>query len=84
LDNDAVVVDIFDRSGDVIAVFAGHHPRSRNREDNGIHYFTLQGMGQNCKRFGSYAKVTVTKDKIIVDGEVEQTSYVIHCEPPPY
>ena len=78
LDNEAEVIEIFERSWKVIAVFAGHHPRCRYREDNGIRYFTLQGMGQNCRRFGSYAKVTVTKDKIIVDGEVEQASYVVH------
>ncbi|KYH42372.1 MAG: alkaline phosphatase [Candidatus Bathyarchaeota archaeon B63] len=77
LDNEAEIVEIFEKSEKVIAVFAGHHPLCRYKEDNGIHYFTLQGMGQNCERFGSYAKVVITENKIIINGEAEQTSYDI-------
>lgn len=77
LDNEREIVETFRKSGKVIAVFAGHHPRSRYKEENGIHYFTIQGMGQDCEKFGSYAKVVIMEDRVIVKGEVEQVSYEI-------
>ena len=77
LDNEAELVKVLEESGKVVAVFAGHYPECYYRRRNGINYFIMKGMGQNCSRFGSYAKVTVTESELIVVGEVEQVSYSI-------
>jgi len=37
----------------------------------------MRGMGQDCEEFGSYAKVSITEDRLEIVGEVEQVSYEI-------
>ena len=77
LDNEAKVVEVFEKSGKVIAVFTGHFPRCHYKQEKGISYFIMKGMGQDCERLGSYAKVSITEDKLKIVGEVEQVSYEI-------
>jgi len=37
----------------------------------------MRGMRQDCERLGSYAKVSITEDRLEIVGEVEQVSYEI-------
>lgn len=77
LDNEAEVVEVLERSGKVVAVFTGHFPRCHYKQEKGINYFIMRGMGQDCERLGSYAKVSITEDRLEVKGQVEQVDYEI-------
>ena len=77
LDNEIEVVKVLEEFDKVIAVFTGHYPRCHYRRKRGINYFIMKGMGQNCSRLGSYARITITEKELRVEGEVEQTCYII-------
>ena len=77
LDNEAEVVEVPERYGKVVAVFTGHFPRCSYKQEKGINYFIMRGMGQDCEELGSYAKVSITEDRLEIVGEVEQVSYEI-------
>lgn len=77
LDNEVEVIKVLEESNKVIAVFTGHYPSCNYRERNGIHYFIMKGMGQNCNRLGSYARIILTESVLKIVGEIEQEHYII-------
>ena len=69
------IIDCFEKSGKVRAVFCGHYHDGNYSERNGIHYITFKAI---CTRDEeNYAVVTVEKDFIRVDGFGTQPSIEI-------
>jgi len=61
----------------LIATFGGHHHYGGYKQVNGVHHICLYSMGWWIpeKITGSYAKITITPDRLIVDGEGSQMDY---------
>ena len=69
------IIDCFEKSGKVKAVFCGHYHSGNYSERNGIHYITFKAI---CTRDEeSCAVVTVEKDFICVEGFGTQDSMEI-------
>jgi len=77
IDNEDALMDIFE-CHNLVATFSGHlHPGAYQKSNpNGIYHLILHRMGHWVSRNinGSYAKITVTPDKIKIKGEVLQIS----------
>ncbi len=61
----------------LIATFGGHHRYGGYKQVNGVHHIYLYSMGWWIpeKTTGSCAKITITPDRLIVDGEGSQMDY---------
>lgn len=69
VNNAAAVVEILEQSGQVLAVFQGHHHLGHYSHRRGIHYVTLQGMVEHAAPRNSYAIVELLPSgDIRVDG----------------
>ena len=76
LDNEDELMGIL-RGYNLIATFGGHHHYGGYKEIDGVHHICLYSMGWwvEEKITGSYAKITVTPDRLIVNGEGSQIDY---------
>ena len=76
LDNEDELMSILD-GHNLIATFGGHHHYGGYKQVNGVHHICLYSMGWWIpeKITGSYAKITITPDRLIVDGEGSQMDY---------
>ena len=75
--NAAELREIFEKSGNVMAVFTGHHHVGHSAIHNGIFYYTLRAMAQDAyPENNSYAEVTLyDSGRIVVNGFVKAASY---------
>ena len=75
--NHAQVRAIFERAGNVAAVFQGHHHRNVNKPINGIQYCIVRAMVEgSAMDANAYSRVSCYPDgSVRVDGFVDQTDY---------
>lgn len=76
LDNEEEVVELFEKSGKVIAVFTGHGHCFKYKKVNRIHYLMIQAMG-DWETFGSYVKVSLKDDELRIKLEKMPLSYTL-------
>lgn len=67
--NAVAVRAVLEKSNKVKCVFQGHDHKGGYELINGIHYYTLKGLIEgNFPESNSFAIVTLTKDKILIQG----------------
>ena len=71
VDNGWQIREMLAKDGKVVACFHGHKHRNRWAVYDGIHYVTLAAIHWE----GSYARVTVTKTRLHIEGVGSQRSY---------
>ena len=78
IDNEEELLEVF-KGYNLIATFSGDAHYGGYREINGIHNICLHSMGwwEWDKITGSYAKLVITLEKILVYGEGAQPSYFL-------
>jgi 3',5'-cyclic AMP phosphodiesterase CpdA len=63
------VIAALEKSGNVLAVFQGHHHRGSYQFSGGIHYYTMKAMGEGSLPNNSFAMVEITDNlDIFIDG----------------
>ncbi|MEI6085112.1 MAG: metallophosphoesterase [Verrucomicrobiota bacterium] len=79
ISSDAAVRQIFEQSGQVLAVFQGHHHVNDHKEIAGIHYVTLMATVDGTGEVNNaYALIDVFKDgTIAVNGFRKQKNYAV-------
>jgi hypothetical protein len=84
--NAAEVRSVLEKSGLVLAVFAGHYHDGGYQQVNGIYYVTIQAnaaYGNDVSYHNQYATVDVYKDgskyQVAVAGNAGQKSYVLNA-----
>lgn len=78
IDNEDELLELF-RDYRLVATFSGDAHYGGYREENGTHHICLHSMGwwELDKITGSYARITVTPNKIVVEGRGAQPSYIL-------
>ncbi|KYH42371.1 MAG: hypothetical protein AYL33_002970 [Candidatus Bathyarchaeota archaeon B63] len=76
LDNEDELMRVFE-GHNLIATFGGHHHYGSYNEVGQVHHICLHSMGWWVpeKITGSYAKIIITPEKLIVEGEGSQMDY---------
>jgi len=72
--NSAEIVNIIERSPNVVAFITGHHHDGGYAFSNGIHYITISGMVNT--EISSFAILKIYKDSLLLKGYGNQVDFV--------
>ena len=70
MDNEDELMGLFN-GYNLLATFSGHISPGGYKEVDGVHHFCLRKMWE----FGSYSKITITPDRLEIEGENGQMSF---------